>query len=656
MRATKDKVHILLVDDDREEYLLTQTMFSRMKGDYALEWAGSYDDALSRLRDDHHFDMFLIDYRLGQHTGLDLLREPEIADTDIPAILITNQADGDVDMIALEAGAADYLNKGSIDLRLLERTVRYALERAQTMQHLRQSEARYRGIVEDQTDMIVRFLPNGEITFVNGANERFRQLGGEQIIGTYYLECVVERDRKRLEVMTGDWATPATMTNEVRAVDYDGRERWQQWTTRPIVGDDGRVFEYQSVIRDVTERRQVEEALNARVDQLRILRSVDVELTETLKIEHVISLALDSAMRLGAADIAIMALYDGETDRLNIVQSYGVADMEHVQERFYNREGVIKKVVDTRRGVLIPDIAANPNTHATTERMKSMMIIPLISQESFLGVISLETRLPERFTEEIFDFIQLVTARIAVSIDNARLYDLLKTRLEELEQLYAQVSELEQLKTEIIRISAHDLNNPLGIMQGYIDIMEWNVANNQIDVVKFTDQFQAMKKALKRMKRITDDILTLERFERRQTEQEAVDLSLIIREVADEYSYSARDNHLTYELDIPRSPTYVMGDRTQLHEAAANLVNNAIKYTPAQGTVTIVLENDGDAAVFEVIDNGVGIPYEQQARLFQPFYRAQTKETKNIEGTGLGLHLVKGIVERHNGRMVFRSR
>ncbi|MEM6528375.1 MAG: PAS domain S-box protein, partial [Chloroflexota bacterium] len=495
MRATEEKIHILLVDDDHEEFMLTQTMFSRMRGNYHVEWADSYKNALGAIRSPQHFDVFLIDYRLGDHTGLDLLREPEVAGSDIPAILITNHADGDVDMIALAAGAADYLNKGSVDVRLLERTIRYAMERAQTMQHLRESEARYRAIVEDQTDMIVRFFPDGQITFVNSAYERFRHLTANDLIGTYYMECVVQSDRKRLEVMNGNWAIPATMTNEVRAVDYEGRERWQQWTTRAISGEDGRVSEYQSVIRDITERRQVEEALNARVDQLRILRSVDVELTETLQIVNVINLALDSAMRLGAADIAIMALYDSETDRLNIVQSYGVANLTEVQSHYYNRTGIIKKVVDTRRGIYVPDIAANPDANATTDRMKSMMLIPLISQESFIGIISLETRLPERFDLEIFEFIQLVTARIAVSIDNARLYGLLKTRLEELEELYTQVSELEQLKTEIIRVAAHDLNNPLGVVQGYVEIMEWNVANNRIDAVKMTDQFQGIKKA-----------------------------------------------------------------------------------------------------------------------------------------------------------------
>jgi signal transduction histidine kinase len=86
-----------------------------------------------------------------------------------------------------------------------------------------------------------------------------------------------------------------------------------------------------------------------------------------------------------------------------------------------------------------------------------------------------------------------------------------------------------------------------------------------------------------------------------------------------------------------------------------NLINNAIKYTPPAGRVDVHLRLDANNAIFEVKDNGYGVPEEQQARLFEPFYRVRTNETKKIEGTGLGLHLVKNIVDRHNGRMIFSS-
>ena len=97
------------------------------------------------------------------------------------------------------------------------------------------------------------------------------------------------------------------------------------------------------------------------------------------------------------------------------------------------------------------------------------------------------------------------------------------------------------------------------------------------------------------------------------------------------------------------------GDPMLLYEAISNIIGNAIKYTPKAGTVHVWLTVEGQSACVRVHDNGYGIPEEQQERLFSPFYRVQTEETQEIEGTGLGLHLVKNIIERHNGNMVFSS-
>jgi signal transduction histidine kinase len=126
--------------------------------------------------------------------------------------------------------------------------------------------------------------------------------------------------------------------------------------------------------------------------------------------------------------------------------------------------------------------------------------------------------------------------------------------------------------------------------------------------------------------------------------------------VYEEHRDQARFKHQVYNLRMPETPIYVQGDAVELHEAASNFITNALKYTPEKGRITIRLEQQGDDAVFEVKDSGIGIPEDQQERLFQPFYRVRSRETDNIDGTGLGLHLVKQIIERHKGQVRFHSR
>jgi signal transduction histidine kinase len=134
-----------------------------------------------------------------------------------------------------------------------------------------------------------------------------------------------------------------------------------------------------------------------------------------------------------------------------------------------------------------------------------------------------------------------------------------------------------------------------------------------------------------------------------------VDLHELIALTFDECEAQAAEKSLDYQLQNTAGLVEVQGDAIFLHESIVNLLSNAIKYTPNGGKVLVRLQTDGSKATLEVQDNGYGIPEESQANLFQPFYRPVTKETKSIRGTGLGLHLVKRIVERHNGQMVFTS-
>jgi diguanylate cyclase (GGDEF)-like protein/PAS domain S-box-containing protein len=139
----KHPVRVLLVEDDEDDYVLTRDLLAdSRRTPFELDWVSDYDDALAAITREEH-DVLLIDYRLGERDGIQLLHEANAAGIAAPMILLTGQGEGDIDLAAMRAGASDYLVKGQIDARLLERSIRYSLEESRTTRALRESEERY---------------------------------------------------------------------------------------------------------------------------------------------------------------------------------------------------------------------------------------------------------------------------------------------------------------------------------------------------------------------------------------------------------------------------------------------------------------------------------------------------------------------------------
>jgi signal transduction histidine kinase len=403
-----------------------------------------------------------------------------------------------------------------------------------------------------------------------------------------------------------------------------------------------------AVVNDITEIITIEQELEATIRRLTLLRRIEVELSESLDINSVLTITMDTAQRATGAENGFIGLLEG--DQLRVVHAVGV----FVKDMTRNFDsGIIGRTLRTLQPQLVLDVDADPDYVRDIPGMKAQMTIPLIHRDHLIGALSLETAKPVLFTSDAFDFLTLIAGHITVSLDNAQLYQVSQQQLDELHQLYMRVSELEQLKTDMIRIAAHDLRNPLSLISGYVELLREDSALNEEQELFV----QSIDKAQRKMFKIIDDILSLQRVEAAQDNKscEEIDLSVLVRDLFNGNDVRARQKTQTYELSLPEQPLSVCVDVAQVREAIDNLIGNAIKYTPAGGSVMVRLAMNGKHAVFDVEDTGLGIPEDQQGRIFQPFFRASNARLSQIEGTGLGLHLVKNIIERHGGRMRFTS-
>lgn len=505
-----------------------------------------------------------------------------------------------------------------------------------------QSQVRYEALFTQAQDAITIETEDESIIDANPAAERLFGYPLEKLmtLKTYELQ---PRERHNGKMLVRD-------RFEVPVRSQDGEVREVEVTQAPI--KDGDRTLYMSILRDITERKRSEQEMEQRIGQLNVMRQLSEEISTTLDTDQVMIMALDAALRLSGGRAGFIALKQGTVMR--VVTMMGNYPQEFILS---HDKGLTGRVMRTLEPVLALDVNDEPDYVQYLESTRAQMVIPLIAQDSLTGLINLETDKPERFDEDVFQFMQILASRVAVDIDNARLYQHEQHQRLEMQQLYHQVRRLEQLKTDMIRIAAHDLKNPLLAITGHLELMEMDIEMlNQ----EHRDYLDTMLSSGRRMNRMIDDILSLERIEQMAKvdsgEYRPLDLLPYVKQAVDEYTRQsqAKSQTLTLNVDAP-DVVRVRGDYTQLYEAITNLISNAIKYTPSSGQVTVSLVQEGNTVTFSVRDTGFGIPEDQQQRLFQPFYRAKTSETRNIEGTGLGLHLVKNIIERHKGQMVFES-
>ncbi|MBD3750068.1 MAG: PAS domain S-box protein [Sphingobacteriales bacterium] len=172
--ADMKPVRVLLVDDDEDDYILTREIFNDIpqRENYKLSWLNNYEEGINAMLKSH-YDIYLVDYRLGKHTGLDLLHEAIKSNVDEPIIILTGKGDSKVDEEALETGAADYLVKDQIDPYTIERSIRYALKHKLTLKALRESENKFRIIFERSKEPFVIMDSLGKVRDINKAGITF---------------------------------------------------------------------------------------------------------------------------------------------------------------------------------------------------------------------------------------------------------------------------------------------------------------------------------------------------------------------------------------------------------------------------------------------------------------------------------------------------
>lgn len=213
--------------------------------------------------------------------------------------------------------------------------------------------------------------------------------------------------------------------------------------------------------------------------------------------------------------------------------------------------------------------------------------------------------------------------------------------------------ETDRLKNELIATVSHDLKQPLGVMRGYLDLLEIKNAFDQPS----TTYVERLGNAIVSMRRLIDDLLDLARLEsEEQLELAPIPVTPMIKYCIETNRPDAEKKAMRIVSEMPEEHPVVQGEKARLEQVFNNLISNAIKYTPPEGQINVRVEDRGATVRVVVQDNGLGISPEDQPHIFDRFYRVRRPETESIDGTGLGLAIVKTLVDAHHGKIRLESR
>lgn len=263
---------VLVVDDDEVDFRATRRNLQRAgSGAFEIEWRRTIDDGLSAIREDR-FDVCILDYNLGVHTGLELLRQVAAEERSIPVIVLTGQGGPSVDLDVMEAGAAEYLDKAMLTPETLERTIRYALRNHRTLEALRHSEAMIRGIVDMAMDCIITIDADDRVMEFNPAAERTFGYRRDEVIGRTLADLILPESFRLAHVQglrryreAGE-APVIGQRMEVTALRADGTAFPVELAITRIDGDGETRFT--GFIRDITERVEAERKRHRLMERL----------------------------------------------------------------------------------------------------------------------------------------------------------------------------------------------------------------------------------------------------------------------------------------------------------------------------------------------------------------------------------------------------
>ena len=612
------KPRILIVEDNPGDLFLVKEFLKRTSlPDFEIVHAATLSEAIILLTA-NRFRLILLDLFLTDSEGLQTFESVYPLSAAAPVIVLTGLIDENITAETLKKGAQDYLVKGHYDQNLLEKTVRYAIERKRNQQLLKQSEEEYKLLFENNpVPMWAYDIKTQRILMINASATLYYGISRDEFSGLTIQDILPpEGVRESLETnclhKTGPW----------RYKRKDNSVLYTEIVSHDITlgGIESRIV----AVYDVTERTKVE-------GYLRLLESVITNANDAVLVTEAQSIDAEGPCIVYVNEaFTTMTGYTaeevvGKTPRILQGPKTDRSELTRIREALLRQETIEVEIINYKRN--------------GDEYWANFTIVPVEDKEGILThFVAIQRDVTARKRQE-----EMIREKLERQV---------KERTWELNEALSKEKELVELKSKFVAIASHEFRTPLATinfaanyMRDYLDKLQPS------DIVK---KLESIEKQVKHMTFLLDDVLTLGKSESGKTTVVArkIDIHDFFKKIVEEVLYSTKSTHtvmFTFDSELRE----VKIDEKLLRNVFINLLSNAIKFSPESSEVSLSVRAENNQLRISVRDKGVGIPANEFDKIFDPFHRGSNAGA--IQGSGLGLSIVKKAVELLEGELNFKS-
>jgi signal transduction histidine kinase len=385
-----------------------------------------------------------------------------------------------------------------------------------------------------------------------------------------------------------------------------------------------------------------------------VLYAIGKSVVSLVDLEEILRRVVEAAIYVSSAEQGYLMLLDEDSDDLVIRAAKNVSEQFARTLRLRASDSMAGKAVKTGKPIFIG--GEQMTKIKTSFLVRSILYVPLKVSNKIIGVLTVSNpQVPRDFTRADLRIVSAIADYAAIAIDKAQLYQEARDRAAAYEAVYKELEEADQVKSQMIQNLSHELRTPLIFIQGYIYLLTSGSVMALPPDVK--ENLLTAQGRVDDLIKIADNLRVLSEPAKPTVFPKPVALSVLMQRALDRRADDAKKVGVSIVCDIPPASMIVMADPDEMEHVIGNLLDNATKFSPNGGLVTITTRSLPKKQVeIAVTDSGVGIPQEKLDRVFDRFYQVDGTLTRRFGGVGLGLSAAREIVRAHGGELTVSSK